>query len=184
MSLWPQHIAATTSHTRRGGPSHTFRYRVDYVLIDPDTRQGPALFSRNRGNLASVQDRNHGGAPGSGTGVAWARALFAKRGLRDADILLLTQPRVFSYVFNPVSFWLALQGDNLRAVIAEVNNTFGDRHSYFCARADLSPIGPSDQIEVEKLMHVSPLQDVAGIYTFQFDLRPQQGCDPHRLSQR
>jgi len=174
MSLWPEHIAATTSHTRRGGPGHAFRYGVDYVLIDPDARTGPALFSRNRSNLASVHDRNHGGAPGHGTGVSWARTIFAERGASDVDILLLTQPCYFGYVFNPVSFWLAMKDDTLCAVIAEVNNTYGDRHSYFCANADLSPIDPRDQITVKKLMHVSPFQDVAGDYAFRFDIRPDR----------
>lgn len=174
MSPWPQHIAATTSHTRRGGPGHAFCYGVDYVLIDPDMRTGPALFSRNRFNLASVDDRSHGGAPGQGVGARWAQAIFAERGVSDADILLLTQPRVFGYVFNPVSFWLAMKGETLCAVIAEVNNTYGDRHSYFCANPDLAPIGPRDRITVEKLMHVSPFQDVAGDYAFCFDVRPDR----------
>ena len=174
MIHWPEHIAATTSHARRGGPGHAFRYGVDYVLIDPDAQTGPALFSRNRLNLASVHDLNHGGAPGHGMGASWARAIFAARGVRDVDILLLTQPRILGYVFNPVSFWLALRGDTLCAVIAEVNNTYGDRHSYFCANPDLSPIGPSDQITVEKLMHVSPFQDVAGDYAFHFNIAPDR----------
>jgi len=174
MSLWPQHLAATPLHTRRGGPGHAFCYGVDYVLIDPDVRTGPALFSRNRFNLASVHDRNHGGAPGHGAGAPWARGIFSERGVDDIDILLLTQPRVFGYVFNPVSFWLAIKDDTLSAVIAEVNNTYGDRHSYFCANPDLAPIGPRDQITVEKLMHVSPFQDVAGDYAFNFDIRPDR----------
>ncbi len=174
MSFWPQHIAATTSHTRRGGPGHAFRYGVDYVLIDPDVRAGPVLFSRNRLNLASVHDRNHGGAPGLGAGLSWARTVFSEHGVGDVQILLLTQPRVLGYVFNPVSFWLAMKDDTLRAVISEVNNTYGDRHSYFCANADLSPIGPRDRITVEKLLHVSPFQDVAGDYAFHFDIRPDR----------
>jgi DUF1365 family protein len=174
MSRAPEHVAATTSHTRRGGPAHAFHYSVDYVLIDPEAKTGPALFSRNRSNLASVHDCNHGGAPGHGKGAIWARGVFAEHGVCDVDVLLLTQPRIFGYVFNPVSFWLAMKDDTLIAVIAEVNNTYGDRHSYFCANPDLSPIGPRDQITVEKLMHVSPFQDVAGDYAFQFDIRPDK----------
>ncbi|MGB3277691.1 MAG: DUF1365 domain-containing protein, partial [Pseudorhodobacter sp.] len=169
MSFWPQHIAATTSHSRRGGPEHGFRYGVDYVLIDPEASPCPRLFSRNRINLTSLHDRDHGGVPGHGAGVGWARAIFLQRGISDADILLLAQPRVFNYVFNPVSFWLAMRDERLCAAIAEVNNTYG--HSYFCANPDLSPIGPNDQITVAKLMHVSPFQDVAGDYAFRFDIR-------------
>jgi len=174
MTHWPEHIAATTCHARRGGPDNAFRYGVDYVLIDPEARQGPRLFSRNRFNLASVQDRNHGGAPGSGRGVAWAREVLVERGLPTARILLLAQPSCLGYVFNPVSFWLAMDGDGLCAVIAEVTNTNGDRHSYFCAKPDLSPIAPRDRITVQKLMHVSPFQDVAGDYVFNFHVTPEK----------
>jgi DUF1365 family protein len=174
MSRWPERVAATTSHTRRGAPGHAFRHGVDYVLIDPEARGGPLLFSRNRFNLASVHDRNHGGAPKAGKGASWARAVFAERGVRDAEIMLLTQPRFLGYVFNPVSFWLTMKDGALSAVIAEVTNTYGDRHSYFCANPGHTPIGPRDEITVEKLMHVSPFQEVAGEYAFRFDIRPDR----------
>jgi len=170
----PEHIAAITSHARRGRPANTFFYGVDYVLIDPEKHEGPWLFARNRFNLTSVHDRDHGGVPHQGRGAAWARDVLAARGLRNANVLLLTQPRCLGYGFNPVSFWLATEGEALRAVIAEVNNTYGDRHSYFCARPDLSPIGPHDRITVEKLMHVSPFQQIAGDYTFTFDITPEK----------
>ena len=174
MIHWPQHIPATTIHARRASPGHSFRYGVDYLLINPEARVGPALFSRNRLNLFSILDRNHGGTPGNGRGAKWARTIFADRGVSDAEILLLTQPGLLGYVFNPVSFWLAMKGDTLLAVIAEVNNTYGDRHSYFCSNPDLSPINRTDRISVEKLMYVSPFQDNAGCYTFAFDIRPEK----------
>ncbi len=174
MTPRPQHVAATTSHARRGGPDNAFCYGVDYVLIDPAGQEGPRLFSRDRFNLVSVHDRDHGGPPKQGRGVGWARAVLAKRGLAEGRILLLTQPRFLGYVFNPVSFWLLMRGDALHAVIAEVNNTYGDRHSYFCARPDHGPIGPRDRISVEKLMHVSPFQEIAGDYAFGFDITPDK----------
>ena len=89
-------------------------------------------------------------------------------------VLLLTQPSWLGHGFNPVSFWFALKGEELIAVIAEVNNTYGDRHSYFCARADLGPIDPQDRICVQKLLHVSPFQSVAGAYEFRFHLTAQK----------
>jgi hypothetical protein len=76
------------------------------------------------------------------------------------------------HVFNPVSFWLcrdALGG--LRVVIAEVSNTFGDRHSYLCHRDDRGAIAPDDVLRAQKIFHVSPFQPVAGGYTFRFDIR-------------
>lgn len=175
MSFAPQHIAGHTYHARRGGITNAFRYGVDYVLIDPETgAKGPALFSRNRWNLASVHDRNHGGAPDAGRGAAWAREVFANHGLTDIDqLLLLTQPRFLGYIFNPVSFWLAFSGDALVAVIAEVNNTFGDRHSYICHRDGFAPIHATDILTSHKVFHVSPFQEIAGDYDFNFDFRDE-----------
>ncbi|MBR9842813.1 MAG: DUF1365 domain-containing protein [Rhodobacteraceae bacterium] len=170
MNAWPEHICGSTTHTRRGAIQNAFRYDVDYVLIDPDMPRGPMLFSRNRLNLASVFDRDHGGRVGEGQGKAWAEDVFAKAGLVPEKILLLAQPRFFIYVFNPVSFWLALEGDKLVAVIAEVNNTFGDRHSYLCRLKDFAPIKASDRIDAQKIFHVSPFQQIAGRYQFNFDV--------------
>ena len=138
----PLHLHGTTVHARRGALSHAFSHRVDYVLIDPDETRGPRLFSRNRVNLASVADRDHGGVRGTGRGAVWAHEVLARHGLAtgaDSRLLLLTQPRFLGYVFNPVSFWLRFEGDALVAVIAEVNNTFGDRHSYLCALPGFAP---------------------------------------------
>lgn len=169
MTGWPEHVAGVTSHARRGGPAHAFRYGVDYVLIDPDARSGPALFSRNRLNVVSVDDRNHG--LGKTPGPEWARGVFHGRGLEPRRLLLLTQPRFLGYVFNPVSFWLAMDGADLLAVLAEVNNPFGDRHGYVCAHDGFQPIRANDTFETNKAMHVSPYQRVAGTYTFSFDIR-------------
>lgn len=174
----PLHMPGETTHARRGGPANAFRYGVDYVLIDPERADAtPALFSRNHFNLLAVHDRDHGGLREAGKGVGWARHVFAEHGLDlepDARVLLLTQPRFLGYWFNPVSFWLALDGDRLRAVIAEVNNPFGDRHSYFCANPGFAPISASDVIHSQKVFHVSPFQRIAGEYRFRFDVRPER----------
>ncbi|MGH1354802.1 MAG: DUF1365 domain-containing protein [Thalassovita sp.] len=172
--IGPQHIPAHTTHARRGAVRNAFRYSVDFVLIDPeDDSTGPALFSRTGINLAAVPDRHHGGARGAGNGPIWARDTLDRAGLTGAyDLRLLTQPRVLGMGFNPVSFWLAMRADTLVTVIAEVNNTFGDRHCYLCHLPDFRAITPRDRIKARKLMHVSPFQDVAGAYAFHFDLTP------------
>ncbi|SLN66627.1 hypothetical protein PSA7680_03527 [Pseudoruegeria aquimaris] len=174
MSFAPLHIAGETCHARRGGIANAFRYGVDFLLIDPDAPARGALFSRNRFNLASVHDADHGGARGAGEGAAWARRVFAERGLAAGsyDLRLLTQPRCLGYTFNPVSFWLAQRDGALLAVIAEVNNTFGGRHCYFCANPDLRPITPANVIEAEKIFYVSPFQEIAGHYVFRFRIEP------------
>ncbi len=171
-----EHIAGETFHGRRGAVKNAFRYGVDYVLLDPEIDTGPGLFSRNRGNLTSLWDSDHGGAPKAGRGVIWLREVLAAHGLPGGEkVQLLAQPRVLGHVFNPVSFWLChdAAGD-LRVVVAEVSNTFGDRHSYLCHRPDLTPITREDRISAQKIFHVSPFQPVSGGYEFRFDITAER----------
>ena len=170
------HIQGTTFHGRKGSVENRFSYGVDYVLLNLETAVGPTLFSRNRGNLTSLHDADHGGVPKAGQGVAWVRQVLLAHGLPgDARIELLAQPRVLGHVFNPVSFWLCydLQGA-LRVVIAEVSNTFGERHSYLCHRQDRAAIARDDSLTAQKIFHVSPFQPVEGGYQFRFDIRPDR----------
>ena len=167
------HIRGETFHGRKGAVKNTFRYGVDYLLLDPATANGPSLFSVNGRNVTSLHDTDHGGQPGQGRGADWVRDVLAAHGLPGADrIQLLAQPRVLGHVFNPVSFWLCHDGAGaLRVVIAEVSNTYGDRHSYLCHRPDLAPLGREDTVQATKIFHVSPFQPVEGGYAFRFDIR-------------
>lgn len=169
-------IRGETFHGRKGAIANSFRYTVDYVLLNPDRAKGPSLFSRNRRNLTAVHDVDYGGAPGKGRGTAWVREVLAAHDLPGADeILLLGQPRVLGHVFNPVSFWLCHDHKgHLRTVIAEVSNTYGDRHSYLCHRDDHGPITRTDTITARKIFHVSPFQPLEGGYAFRFDIRPDR----------
>jgi len=170
------HIRGETFHGRKGAVKNAFRYAVDYVLCDPDSARGPALFSRNRRNLVALHDADYGGKPGQGRGTAWVRQVLADHGAPGADsILLLGQPRVLGHVFNPVSFWLCHDGaGNLVTAIAEVSNTYGDRHWYLCTHPDGRPIQRSDTMTARKIFHVSPFQPVEGRYDFRFDIRPDR----------
>ena len=179
MTTGVDHIRGETFHGRKGALANAFRYRVDYLCLDPEAEpETPALFSRNRRNLTALYDRDHGGAPGAGRGAAWVRDLLRERGLADVStgrILLIAQPRVLGHVFNPVSFWLVHDDtDALRVVIPEVTNTYGDRHSYLCHHDDLRPITREDTLEARKIFHVSPFQTVDGGYRFRFDIRPDR----------
>ncbi len=168
-----EHVPGETYHGRRGPVRNGFRYSIDYVLLDAEAEvSAPGLFSRNAGNLFALRDRDHGGPRRGGRGAVWVREVLAAHGLDlPGPVLLLAQPRVLGHVFNPVSFWLCHGRDGqLRAVIAEVSNTFGDRHSYLCRHDDLRPIDGTATLEAEKIFHVSPFQPVAGGYTFRFEI--------------
>ncbi|WP_166415782.1 DUF1365 domain-containing protein [Cochlodiniinecator piscidefendens] len=166
-----EYIQALTTHARRGRLKNAFRYRVDYVLT-PLPMQSPALLTQNRFNLWSLHDQNHGGERGNGQGENWFKEVLRHHGfpLDRAEILLLAQPKFLWFQFNPVSFWIALINGSPRAFVAEVNNTFGHRHCYFCAWDDFRPITYDMPMQAKKLMHVSPFQKVEGEYSFNFGL--------------
>ena len=169
------HIAGETYHGRRGAIRNAFRYSIDYVLLDAEAEVNtPSLFGRNRGNLMSLLDTDHGGAPKKGRGAAWVREVLASHDVpAPTRIELLAQPRVLGHVFNPVSFWLCYtDADDLTSIVAEVTNTFGDRHSYLCRHDDGRAITKADTISAQKLMHVSPFQPIEGGYVFRFDIQP------------
>ena len=167
------HIAGHTFHGRKGAVGNAFRYSIDYVLCDAEASlKTPGLFARNKAGLTSLQDVDHGGAPGKGTGAAWVRRVLSEHQITGVETIeLLAQPRVLGHVFNPVSFWLCRNADAaLITVIAEVTNTYGDRHCYLCNHPDLRPIAARDQLKAAKILHVSPFQPVEGGYTFRFDI--------------
>lgn len=174
MTATVDHIAGKTFHCRKGAVENTFTYSIDYVICDAEAvLKTPLLFGRNARGLTSLQDRDHGGAPGAGTGAAWVRNVLVHHHVDGVErIELLAQPRMLGHVFNPVSFWLCRGRDGaLIAVISEVTNTYGDRHCYLCFHEDLRPIRPKDHLAATKIFHVSPFQPVEGGYVFRFDIR-------------
>ncbi|MEL6571772.1 MAG: DUF1365 domain-containing protein [Pseudomonadota bacterium] len=167
------HIAGETYHGRRGAIKNAFRYSIDYVMLDADAPvKGPGLFRRNGRNVMSLHDSDHGGALKEGRGAAWVRDVLANHQIHlNGPIKLLAQPRFWGHVFNPVSFWLCYDEDEvLRAVIAEVTNTFKQRHSYLCHHPDLREITKEETLAATKIFHVSPFQPIEGGYTFRFHI--------------
>ena len=172
-----EHIIGETFHGRRGAIRNAFRYSVDYVLFDAEAYlERPWIFGRNSRGLMSVHDSDHGGPPQKGKGAVWVREMLARSGLAfKGNIFLLTQPRFFGHVFNPVSFWLCFDPNGkLIVVIAEVTNTFGDRHSYLCHNDDFSPLSGNGWTGARKLMHVSPFQPIDGDYKFRFRINENE----------
>lgn len=177
----PQLCVGQVRHKRLRPRVHFFSYGIYYLRLPlrsmGEAGFGARLLSRNRFNLLSFRDRDHG--DGAQPLLAWIDALLKGEGVADADgeIWLQTMPRVLGYVFNPVSFWFCHRADGaLRAVLCDVRNTFGERHLYLLETGAAIPWGA--ELSARKIFHVSPFCQVAGGYRFRFmrALRPRQGA--------
>jgi DUF1365 family protein len=169
-------------HHRLRPATHRFVYPVYFCLLPLSgiERVGSALFSLNRFNLFSFHFADHGARDGSHP-LLWIRDLLNAHGVvADGEIALQCFPRVLGFVFNPVSFWYCHNASGeLIAVLAEVNNTFGERHNYLLAHDDGRPIGDGEAIARDKVFHVSPFMAVAGYYRFRFLARSAPGESPN-----
>jgi len=171
MALARSLLVADVSHSRSFPKKHSLHYKVYYLCFRLSQLQqlSSKILSVERFNLFSFFEKDHGFAPMHAEN--WARSVLAQKGLTqaDGDIVLLTLPRVMGYAFNPVSFWFCLDKEGqLRAVISEVNNTFGERHAYVCAHEDQRIIDKDDWLRTQKRFHVSPFLEVSGYYHFRF----------------
>ena len=158
----------TVRHRRLRPAEHAFDYPTYFLLLPMRAlRAAPApALPRNRYGLMSFHDRDHG--DGRDDALAWIDELLAAEGVHDAagEVWLHTYPRVLGYVFKPVSFWYCHRADgSLAAVVAEVNNTFGERHCYLLAGPEL---GYGRELVARKVFHVSPFCRVQGRYRFRF----------------
>jgi uncharacterized protein len=155
-------------HRRLRPAANAFEYGTYFLWLPMRTlarRPEPAL-ARNRFGLVGFHDRDHG--DGGTDALAWLDALLAREGVyaADGEVWLQTYPRVFGYAFKPVSFWYCHRPDgSLAAVVAEVNNTFGERHCYLLAGPEL---GFGREQRAQKVFHVSPFCSVQGEYRFRF----------------
>ncbi|MBE3637559.1 DUF1365 domain-containing protein [Mangrovicoccus algicola] len=165
-------IGGRVWHARSGDAARSFRYRAAYLALPLAAFEAGMLPLRpDRPGLWRIRRRDHGARDGTDL-QGFIRARLAPLGLEAAEVALVTTPRTSGYGFNPVSFWLARQGGHLRAVLAEVSNTFGEHHFYLIRHPDLAPVTPSCRIRGEKLFHVSPFLPRTGHYVFRFDAGP------------
>ncbi len=156
-------------HRRLRPKTHRLRYHVFNILFDLD--ELPALdrrlrlFSRNRFNLFSFHDRDHGDGK---TGLRpYVEAILRAHGIDSGGgpIRLLCMPRVLGFVFNPLSVYFCYRpSGNLSAILYEVSNTFGERHNY------LIPVGGNTVSAISqtanKRFHVSPFLPLNLHYRF------------------
>jgi len=159
-------------HARLKPMGHRFTYKVMNTLIDIDrlaeANRMSRLFRVNRRGLFSFHERDHG--PRDGTPLrAHVDRLLRAQGvdLAGGRVLLLCYPRLFGYVFNPLSVYYCYDADGaLAALIYEVRNTFGDIHSY------VLPVGAADTSEAgirqvqDKAFYVSPFIGMRMRYHF------------------
>lgn len=157
-------------HKRLWPKVHAFRYRVFCLALDVDEIDALAsrlrLFSRNRWNVLSFHDLDHGSRDGT-PAAEHARSLLARAGLEQAGarILLLCYPRLLGFVFNPLSVYFCYREPGaLGAIVYEVSNTHGERRSY------VIPVTGDDGTVIAqscgKEMYVSPFTSAGGTYDF------------------
>lgn len=163
----------TVMHERRAEAHNRFVYPIAFLRLPLSGLHAlrVPLLGIDRAAPFAVHSADHGARDGSAL-LPWIRGLLADNGLAsacDGEVVLQTMPRLFGYVFNPVSFWLCHDREGaLRAVLAEVSNTFGERHNYLVHHHDLRPILGGDELRARKVFHVSPFFPVSGEYRFRF----------------
>lgn len=156
-----------TAHVRFTPYRRAFSYGITMVEIDTarlnEASNQSALFSVTKRAPVLLNTKKRGSL-GKKSLRTWARELFEENDLEvgDDQITLLTFPQTFFYSFSPLSLWfLRSESGGIRGIIYEVNNTFGERHSYV---ANLEAVG--DRQRSEKAFHVSPFFAVSGDYRF------------------
>ncbi len=157
-------------HRRSRPKKHRLVYNVFNLLVDleelPILAKRMTLFSHNKFNLFSFWDKDHGLGQDRPL-ISYIREVLINAGLdcQNGPVRLLCYPRLFGYVFNPLSVYYCYdQAETLKAVIYEVSNTFGERHSYLI-KIDTT----TDKImyhSCKKDFYVSPFLDMNAIYYF------------------
>jgi len=161
-------------HKRFKPKVHHFKYKVFSLLLDLseleilDKRVN--FFSFNKFNLISFHEKDHGERDGSSL-TLWVQKNLEKNNIqhKDIKIKILCYPRIFGFVFNPLSvFYVYNLEDQLISILYEVKNTFGEQHTYiFKVLKDSNLI----QNNCSKKFHVSPFIDMNCNYFFRL-LKP------------
>ena len=172
-ALTPAIYRTTITHCRQAPLHHSFEYRSYSWYVDIDDLPRLPWWLRP---FAQFRAADHfsdtSAAPPPGSLRERVSAFFAERDMAapDGRITALLQARVFGYVFNPLSvFWCHDRDGRLRHVIAEVHNTYGERHAYLLPPADLPVV-------TAKKFYVSPFNRVDGYYLVQAP-RPDDEVD-------
>lgn len=165
-------VFGQTRHQRLFPKKHGFSYSSYFLRVPihalSDQGQGNWLLGLNRRAVLSFRDSDHG--DGKGHLHQWISNLLMQEGIKaDGPIWLHSFARVLGFAFKPVSFWYCHDQQNqLQAIVAEVNNTFGERHVYLL-RGQGQPIRWGQLMKADKQFHVSPFFRTEGHYEFRFN---------------
>ena len=161
-------------HKRFKPKVHYFKYKVFSLLIDLSELEildkKVNFFSYNKFNLISFYEKDHGDRDGSSL-TSWVKKNLEKNNIqaKDIKIKILCYPRIFGFVFNPLSvFYIYNLQDQLISILYEVKNTFGEQHTYiFKVTKDANLV----QNNCSKKFHVSPFIEMNCNYFFRL-LKP------------
>ena len=161
-------------HKRFKPKVHYFTYKVFSLLIDLSELEildkKVNFFSYNKFNLISFYEKDHGDRDGSSL-TSWVKKNLEKYNIqaKDIKIKILCYPRIFGFVFNPLSvFYIYNLEDQLISILYEVKNTFGEQHTYiFKVTKDANLV----QNNCSKKFHVSPFIEMNCNYFFRL-LKP------------
>ena len=158
----------TVTHKRFKPKIHFFKYKVFSLLIDLSELEKLdktiSLFSYNKFNLVSFFDKDHGERDGSSL-INWVKKNLKQNNINceNITIKLLCYPRIFGYVFNPLSvFYVYNDHNKLISILYEVKNTFGEQHTYVFKVSNNNMI----QHNCQKKFHVSPFIEMNCNYFF------------------
>ena len=163
-------------HKRYKPKKHFFKYKVFSLFLDlseiKKIKEKIFFFSHNKFNLISFFDKDHGERNGSSL-IDWVKKNLRSLNIDTSDvkIKLLCYPRIFGYVFNPLSiFFIYNSSSSLIAILYEVKNTFGEQHTY------VFKTDPKKQVvenKCDKKFYVSPFMDLNSTYNFKI-LNPKE----------
>jgi DUF1365 family protein len=171
-------------HERLGPTRHAFRYPMTFFGFDleelPRLGDAVGIFGYNKARPLRISDDDF--LRGEAKPIREQLDEFLPPEQAGQRTLLISSPRYFGYAFNPVNFHLRMEGSQLLCAVAEVNNTFGDRHVY--PLTELEAMGPQQwTARCPKDFHVSPFNDRTGEYHFTFRIEAESiflGVDLHR----
>jgi len=166
----------TVIHKRFKPKEHFFKYKVFSLLIDLSELElldkKISFFSFNKFNLISFYEKDHGSRDGSSL-IEWVKVNLKKNKINSEKIKikLFCYPRIFGYVFNPLSvFFIYNSDDQLSSILYEVKNTFGEQHTYIFRVEEKNNLF---QHNCEKKFHVSPFIEMNCKYFFRI-LKPSE----------